>query len=199
MALFPIIGIAILLVGIFLWSRGHIAEKRLGVPVRHIKSADMGVLVPIKDSSIPEVLRSSKYRVASKSDYVVADPDFAGEYMPIEKKSARVRRPREGDMAQLLTACFCLEEMGKPVKRGRLVYENGIWDIPYGPEQRQMLLGVVAEMRQAEASGWKDMPRNQDHRCRKCVFECSLNQSRGLRESRTNPVPETASPVSKYF
>jgi CRISPR-associated protein Cas4 len=130
----------------------------------------MGVRVPLKAGAgiKAKYFFSHRYRVAGRVDYVVAGQ---GDYVPVEYKSARVRQPRDSDVFQVLTYCFLLQEGGHPVNRGRLKYRNGICAIPYGPGERQEVLHVVAEMRQAEKSSLQAIRGKHDHRCRGCAYK----------------------------
>jgi CRISPR-associated protein Cas4 len=159
-------GLAILVIGYCWLARGRAAEKRLGVPVESIRAADVGVKVPL-NSRVEKTLISKKYQAKGKPDYITGERD---EFVPIEVKSARVREPRESDRYQLLTQCFLSEEEGRSVTRGRLVYANISFDIPYGPRERQKVLQVLEEMRQAEKLPLKDIPGKQDYRCRGCAY-----------------------------
>jgi CRISPR/Cas system-associated exonuclease Cas4 (RecB family) len=91
--------------------------------------------------------------------------------MPVEVKSARVRYRRLADVFQLLTSCFLLEEKGYMVNRGRLVYANAQFDIPYGPSQRQEVLRVVEEIREADKASLECFPGLKDQRCKGCEFK----------------------------
>jgi CRISPR/Cas system-associated exonuclease Cas4 (RecB family) len=154
------------------------AERRLGVPVRRIVSADVGIDAP------SSMLFSEEHRVKGAPDYVVDDRPslmiWIGKilkrptpmvYMPVEVKSARVRYRRLADVFQVLTSCFLLEEKGYMVNRGRLVYANAQFDIPYGPVQRQEVLRVVEEIREAEKTGLESFAAAKDQRCTGCEFK----------------------------
>jgi len=170
--------IAILAITWRLFFKDRKAEWRLGVPVRRIVSADVGIDAPRSK------LFAKEHGVIGSPDYVVDDRPILAlwiskimkrplspVYMPIEVKSARVRYPRMADVFQLLTYCFLLEENGLTVNRGRLKYANTYFDIPYGPAQRQEVLRVVEEIREAERMN--DLPRfapAQNGRCRWCEF-----------------------------
>ncbi|MHB8068768.1 MAG: CRISPR-associated protein Cas4 [Desulfobaccales bacterium] len=170
--------LAILAIVCQVFCKRHIAETRLGVPVRRIVSADMGIDVP------SSALLSEKHRVMGSPDYVVEDKPILAvilskilrrplpvAFMPVEVKSARVRKPREGDMFQLLTCCFLLQEDGCKVNRGRLKYANTQYDIPYGPAERQKVLRVIEEMRVADKMGLECFPQANDSRCLGCEFK----------------------------
>jgi CRISPR-associated protein Cas4 len=169
-AVILLIGLIILSIGYLMRSRGRAGEKRLGVRVRHIKSSDVGVDVPLKDASMPAVLFSKRHRVVGKPDYVVEDPECQGACIPVEKKSASVREPRDSDVFQVLTYCLLLEGAGYAVNRGRLKYGNGICEIPYGPRERQEVLQVLVEMREAEKLPLNQLPQKNDRRCTGCAY-----------------------------
>lgn len=170
--------LAILAIICQVFCKSHITEARLGVPVHRVVSADMGIDVP------SSALFSRKYRVMGSPDYVVEDKPFLAltlskilrrplptAYMPVEVKSARVRKCREGDVFQVLTCCFLLEEEGCIVNRGRIKYANTQFDIPYGPPERQKVLRVLGEMRAADKLGLECFPQAKDRRCLACDFK----------------------------
>jgi len=161
------LGLAILIIGWLFRSRGRAAEKRLGVPVRRICAADVGVEVPQINSEVSKTLVSHEHQAKGIPDYLVDDRE---EFVPIEVKSARVWGPYDSDVYQLLTQCFLSEEDGRLIRHGRLVYANQNFDIPYSPSERQKVLQVLAKIRQAERVPLKDIPGKQDHRCRGCVY-----------------------------
>jgi CRISPR-associated exonuclease Cas4 len=161
-----------------MFCKSHIAEMRLGVPVHRIVSADVGIDAP------PSALFSKEHRVMGSPDYVVEDRPFLAllmskilkrplppAYMPVEVKSARVHNRREADVFQLLTYCFLLEENGYKVFRGRLKYDNMQFDIPYGPAERQEVMQVLEEMREAEKSSLQCFPQVKGRRCAGCEFK----------------------------
>jgi CRISPR/Cas system-associated exonuclease Cas4 (RecB family) len=129
-------------------------------------------------------LFSEEHRVMGAPDYVVDDRPslmiWIGKilkrptplvYMPVEVKSARVRYRRLTDVFQLLTSCFLLEEKGYIVNRGRLVYANAQFDIPYGPVQRQEVLRLVDEIREAEKESLESFAAAKDRRCTGCELK----------------------------
>lgn len=94
-------------------------------------------------------------------------------YMPVEAKSAivRMRNYKEADKFQLLTYCFLLDEKGLIVNRGRLKYANTYFDFHYGAAERQEVLGVLEQVREAErVSDLQCFTEAQDGRCRGCEF-----------------------------
>jgi hypothetical protein len=93
------LGLLILLIGGYVWTRGRAAEKRLGVPSRKIRASDAGVEVPLKDE-VKKSLVSNEHRSIGTPDYITGEHE---EFVPIEVKSASVREPRESDVYQLLT------------------------------------------------------------------------------------------------
>ena len=167
MALIFIVGIIFLIIGFCLQSQGKSAEKRLGVPVRQIVSADVGIPIPLKPGTglKRKTLFSRQYRVSGTIDYLT---DVRGALVPIEYKSAPVRRPRDSDIWQLLTYCFLIEEEGYVVNRGILHYPTLQKPIPYGPQQRQAVIDLVAQIRKAEKMPLQAIPGKYDHRCRRC-------------------------------
>ena len=169
MAAILFIGLAFLVIGFCMQTRGRAAEKRLGVPVRNIVSADVGVEVPLKPGAgiKGKTLFSQRYRVTGRIDYLT---DVQGAMVPVEYKRGRPWQPRDSDGFQLLIYCFLLEEQGHAVQRGILLYDNNMAVIPYGPGERQEVLRVLAEMRQAEKLPLKDIPGKQGRRCGGCAY-----------------------------
>jgi len=169
--------IVILAIAWRLLFKNRQAERRLGVPVRRIVSADVGIDAPRSK------LFSKDHRVVGAPDYVIDDRPslmiWIGKllkrptpllYMPVEVKSARVRFRRMADVFQMLASCFLLEENGCMVNRGRLVYANAQFDIPYGPAQRQEVLRLVEEMRAADQASLECFSTAKDRRCTGCEF-----------------------------
>jgi CRISPR/Cas system-associated exonuclease Cas4 (RecB family) len=173
-----LLAIAILAFTWRLLFRDRKAEWRLGVLVRRIVSADVGI-----DASSSRLF-SEEHRIMGAPDYVVDDRPslmiWIGKilkrptplvYMPVEVKSARVRYRRLADVFQLLTSCFLLEEKGYIVNRGRLVYANAQFDIPYGPVQRQEVLRALEEIREADQASLECFSVANDRRCSGCEFK----------------------------
>jgi hypothetical protein len=113
-----IVFIIILAIAWKLLFKDRKAVWRLGVPVRRIFSADVGIDAPSSK------LFSKAHRVMGYPDYVVDDSPSLGlwiskilkrpmplVYMPIEVKSARVRFRRVADVFQVLTSCFLWRKM----------------------------------------------------------------------------------------
>jgi CRISPR/Cas system-associated exonuclease Cas4 (RecB family) len=170
--------IVILAIAWRLLFKGRQAERRLGVPVRRVVSADVGIDAP------SSMLFSEEHRVKGAPDYVVDDRPslmiWIGKilkrptplvYMPVEVKSASVRYRRLADVFQVLTSCFLLEEKGYMVNRGRLVYANAQFDIPYGPVQRQEVLRALEEIRGADQASLECFSAANDRRCSGCEFK----------------------------
>ena len=101
MAAILFIGLAFLVIGFCMQTRGRAAEKRLGVPVRDIVSADMGVAIPLKAGAgiKKKTLFSKKHRVTGRIDYLT---DVQGTLVPVEYKRGCPRQPRDSDGFQLL-------------------------------------------------------------------------------------------------
>ena len=155
---------------------------RLDGPEGRLIRADASFRLKVPSSA----LFAKKFRVRGVPDYVYEDPPsllallvskMLGRkspqmtYMPVEAKSATVRNFKESDRFQLLTQCFLLEENGLIVNRGRLVYANNDFYFPYGPTERQEVLRVLEEMREAEkVNDLQCFAPVHDQRCRGCEF-----------------------------
>lgn len=81
MVVLVLAGLAILVIGYWRLARGRAAEKRLGVPVRSIRAADVGVKVPLTNFKIEKTLISKKYQAKGKPDYITGKRD---EFVPID-------------------------------------------------------------------------------------------------------------------
>jgi CRISPR/Cas system-associated exonuclease Cas4 (RecB family) len=64
-----------------------------------------------------------------------------------------------------------LEENGYKVNRGRLVYANAQFDIPYGPAQRLEVLRVLEEIRVADQATLDCFSATKYRRCKGCEFK----------------------------
>jgi len=165
-----IVGAAIIIIGNWLKAKGQATEKRLGISADNIGFADVGVDVPIKADPEKKIIRnlfSEKYRLAGKPDYLLLGDNNC---IPVEIKSSVVSDPRESDVLQLLTYCLLAEENGYKVSFGRLEYQNRIFDIPYGPEERKEVIDILAKIRNTERLNLDQVPQVNDNRCWGCKY-----------------------------
>lgn len=166
-----IVGAAIIIIGNWLKTKGRATEKRLGISVENIGFSDVGVDVPLKADPEKKIIRnlfSEKYRLTGKPDYLLIGDN--NNCIPVEIKSSVVSDTRESDVLQLLTYCLLAEENGYAVSFGRLEYQNRIFDIPYGPEERKEVLDILAEIRNSERLHLDQVPQVNDNRCCGCKY-----------------------------
>jgi CRISPR-associated exonuclease Cas4 len=121
------------------------------------------------------VLTSHRYQLTGQPDSILEEH---GERFPMERKSRDVdaRGPYDGERLQLATYCLLLEEeIGTPVRRGRLEYRNRTLDIPFDSALRAALLETLRAL--PPLRGAHNVRRNHSSaaRCRGCGFrhQCS--------------------------
>jgi CRISPR-associated exonuclease Cas4 len=117
-----------------------------------------------------ETLVSHRYGLAGRPDYVIRTTDGA---IPVEVKSRSCgpRGPYAGEKAQLYAYCLLIEDvMGAPVRAGVIQFADRKWPVIFGDEQRQDILGILAEMRQLQ--GAADVRRSHANagKCRGCGY-----------------------------
>lgn len=125
--------------------------------------------------------RKSNGRLAGWPDYLLIRK---GDCIPVEIKSSMVREPRESDVLQLLTYCLLAEENGYSVSGGRLEYQNRIFDIPYGLEERRKVLDILAEIRNSERLSLNQVSQVNDNRCHGCKYRTICQQEKNFGSER---------------
>jgi len=132
-------------------ARRHGGPRATGLPVGRIVYSDAeGTARPLTARRLP---------LTGKPDYVVLTPD--GRRVPVEIKSARLRRPRQGepiprreDVLQLATYLIILDDLYTPPPRyGVLRYANATFEVPYTPDLRAETLDLVAAMQALDDAG----------------------------------------------
>ncbi|SNX54556.1 CRISPR-associated protein Cas4 [Thermoanaerobacterium sp. RBIITD] len=115
-----------------------------------------------------KLLKSEKYGICGKPDYIY---DIGRELIPLELKSTRVEdnSPLLKDVMQL-TAYFLIieEEFGKKVLRGRIVYQNTMFEIYNTAKLRKDLLEILKEMRLLESGKFFPEEKGDFLKCRFC-------------------------------
>jgi CRISPR-associated exonuclease Cas4 len=157
--------VALVLFGaaLFLLAWAGRQRQELGLPAGEIVDEDMSGW-----QRCQEPLRSVQHGLLGRPDYLVQD---GKQVIPIEVKPSRhVARPYESDVGQLLAYCLLVEEAyGRP-PYGLLRYAERTFRIPYTPQTRRRLVGLLAQMR--EESEMPKVPPNHDQprRCRGCGY-----------------------------
>ena len=123
------------------------------------------------------VLVSQRHGLTGKPDYISRE---GGELIPVERKSRSVSATGayEGELLQLAAYCLLVEErFGKPVRRGKILYQNRSLEVLFDDQLRSRLLDAVGELKSADALG--DVARNHHNpaRCRGCGFRQACRDS----------------------
>ncbi len=159
--------------------RRYGGPRATGLPAGRIVYSDAeGTARPLTARRLP---------LTGKPDYVVLTPD--GRRVPVELKSARLRRPRQGepiprheDVLQLTTYLIILDDLYAPPPRyGVLRYANATFEVPYTSDLRAEALEIVAAMQALDAAGPDNAPARGDDEgpmgtpsiplCRACAFK----------------------------
>ncbi len=120
-----------------------------------------------------DVLRSAKYDIGGRPDYVVRQN---GHLIPVEVKSGHTpKHPHESHVLQLGAYCVLVEEtFGRRPPFGIVSYEECKFEVPFTDELKDRVLETVLRMRLAEVTG--NVHRNHDRRakCGNCSrrFAC---------------------------
>ena len=115
------------------------------------------------------VLRSARYGIAGKPDYLVEE---RGRVVPVElKPSRRSDSPWLRDVVQLAAYCLLLEEVEpRFAGYGYLRYAGRTFRIDFTDSLRSELLGTIADMR-ADLSSHDVSPNHRDpRRCARCML-----------------------------
>lgn len=114
-----------------------------------------------------ETLKSARYELTGKPDYVVRRGDT---YIPVEVKTGRTpQTPHESHLYQLGVYCILVEEKyGKRPPFGVLQYADKRFDIPFTQEFRDRVLETTLRMRLAQMTGEVHRLHNQPGKCRGC-------------------------------
>jgi CRISPR-associated exonuclease Cas4 len=114
-----------------------------------------------------ETLRSAKYDLTGKPDYIVRRH---GELIPVEVKTGRTpETPHESHLMQLGVYCILVEEAyGQRPHRGVLQYPERTFEVPFTAEFRDRVLETTLKMRWADMTGNAHRTHQQPGKCRGC-------------------------------
>lgn len=114
-----------------------------------------------------ETLRSSRYELAGRPDYIVRRK---GEYIPVEVKTGRTpTAPHESHLMQLGVYCILTEEKyGVRPSVGMLQYPERTFEVAFTNEFRDKVLEMTLRMRLAEMTGNVHRIHDQPGKCRGC-------------------------------
>ena len=143
MAAALIIALILLVVRLLLW-------RRSAPPV----AGDL-VYSDTDRHAVSEPINSHQSRLTCKPDYLYRLKRLV---VPVELKKHRAGRfgPRMPDVMQLWTQCVVLEDVGETVTHGLLQYADQRFTVPYGPQERRMVLETAEAIRAERPAGTAD-------------------------------------------
>ena len=114
-----------------------------------------------------ETLRSERYAISGRPDYVVRRGD---EYLPVEVKTGRTPdAPHDSHLMQLGTYCVLVEEVyGRRPSRGYLQYPERTFEVPFTADFRDKVLETTLRMRLAQMTGVIHRNHERVGKCRGC-------------------------------
>jgi len=117
--------------------------------------------------SRPKLLKSSKYLLRGRPDYVLVEGEH---HIPVELKTGRTPRgPLFSHIVQVSAYCLLVEEeYGKAPTHGVIRYPDASFDIEYGEDQRRLVLQKMEEMRGALRKGEAHRNHNRPGKCAGC-------------------------------
>jgi CRISPR-associated exonuclease Cas4 len=136
-----------------------------------------GEVIYSDNEATDEVLVSHRHGLTGKRDYISREGE---ELIPVERKSRSVSATGayEGEILQVAAYCLLVEERsGKPVRRGKILYQNRSIEVLFDDQLRARLLDAVGELKSADLMS--DVPRshNSPARCRGCGFRQACRDS----------------------
>ncbi len=119
-----------------------------------------------------KILKSEKYKLKGKPDYIVKHIIF-NKYIPIELKSGNINDksfPNEYDLMQLVTYFLIIEDLyNYRPKKGLLVYNDYMFEIKNTRKLRKKALVTIRKMNKMMKNGrGKAEPSNK--KCRLCRY-----------------------------
>lgn len=114
-----------------------------------------------------ETLRSEKYQVSGRPDYVVRRLD---EYLPVEVKTGRTPdAPHDSHLMQLGVYCLLVEEAyGRRPSCGYLQYPERTFEVVYSDDFRDKVLETTLRMRLAQMTGVVHRNHERVGKCKGC-------------------------------
>lgn len=140
-------------------ERGDNARRRAGIVEGEITYSDL--------DKPADVLRSQKYDLTGKPDYVVRR---GGMFIPVEVKTGKApTMPHESHVIQAATYALLVEETtGVRPPVAIVAYEDRQFEIPYDEALQREVLVTALKMRLAEATGEVHRTHDQRGRCAGC-------------------------------
>ncbi|MGB9679260.1 MAG: CRISPR-associated protein Cas4 [Thermoanaerobacteraceae bacterium] len=128
-----------------------------------------------------KLLKSDRYGISGKPDYIYQVGD---ELIPLELKSSKIKEetPYYKDVMQLVAYFLIIEETyGKHVKRGRIVYQNVMFEIYNRKFLKKQLLIMLDNMRKMENGVFFPEIQPSFSMCRFCPCRgtvCEINKEK---------------------
>lgn len=140
-------------------DRGEVARRRAGIVEGEITYSDL--------DRPAEVLRSAKYELTGKPDYIVRR---GGMFIPVEVKTGRApAAPYDSHVIQAATYALLVEETtGVRPPVAIIQYEDRTFEVPYDEGLQREVLVTSLRMRLAEATGEVHRDHTQRGRCAGC-------------------------------
>lgn len=114
-----------------------------------------------------ETLRSEKYSLSGRPDYIVRRGDH---YIPVEVKTGRTpEAPHDSHVMQLGVYCLLVEEVyGQRPAEGVLQYPERTFEVPFTDQFRDKVLETTLRMRLSDMTGVVHRNHERPGKCRGC-------------------------------
>lgn len=114
-----------------------------------------------------ETLRSERYELSGKPDYIVRRGE---QYIPVELKTGRTpEAPHDSHVMQLGVYCLLVEEVyGVRPAHGVLQYNERTFEVPFTAEFRDRVLETTLRMRLSDMTGVVHRNHERPGKCRGC-------------------------------
>jgi len=168
---FAVLGM-VFLMALLIWARACRQIQRSGIPDGRVVYQDTD-----RRRNVERPLVSPRCALTGKPDYLV---EAANGLIPVELKSRNCPRsgPQEGEVAQVTAYCVLVEDsFGATPPCGILQYADRSWPIRYTLKDRNRLLRILDEMREARNS--RTVHRDHQHaaRCRACGYRAVCDEA----------------------
>lgn len=143
------------------------------------------------------ILRSKKYDIAGRPDYMVRRD---GHLIPVEVKTGKTpKRPFDSHVMQVAAYCVLVEEVaGERPPYGILTYQDAHFEIPYTEDLKDHVLRTILEMRLKEATGKVGRSHDTPGKCMGCSRRraCPERLDTNVTFNRApRPAPAAAAPA----
>ena len=172
--LFVLIGIIAFSLCLFLIFRG------LSMKIKSENKLPSGNIFRTDLNKPSKALVSDKYRLIGKPDYLL---NVNGGIIPVEFKTSRDGKIKEGHILQLASYCLLIEECYKQkVDYGILDYNGNKYEIPFTDELKNELLNVMFNIR----NEGEQPTRNHENygKCLNCSYNFGCPSSLLIKENR---------------